>query len=149
MLSQIRLFLKEQSDQGLHCLPFCLHLLEAFLCGRNILFEFQDNCCNFLGCPVFFLQNFLYINSVWYCPFYPILTCISPLVNIWVGCLERMKLKLLILMRYWPTVRALKWILKCTHGSALSDFERQSAPFRNCSRPRRNIVVFQVPCRKK
>ena len=23
--------LKEQSDQGLHCLPFCLHLLEALL----------------------------------------------------------------------------------------------------------------------
>ena len=27
--TQIRLLLKEQSDQGLHCLPFHLHLLDA------------------------------------------------------------------------------------------------------------------------
>ena len=26
--TQIRLFLEEQSDQGLHCLPFCLHRLD-------------------------------------------------------------------------------------------------------------------------
>ena len=29
-----------QSDQGLHCLPFCLHLLNALLYGRATLFEF-------------------------------------------------------------------------------------------------------------
>ena len=25
---------KEQSDRGLHCLPFCLHLLDALLIGK-------------------------------------------------------------------------------------------------------------------
>ena len=30
--------LKEQSDQDLHCLPFCLHLLEALLYNKSILF---------------------------------------------------------------------------------------------------------------
>ena len=34
MQTQIRLVLKEQSDQGLHCLPFCLHLLDALLYGN-------------------------------------------------------------------------------------------------------------------
>ena len=29
--TQIRLLLKEQSDQGLHCLPFHLYLLDEFL----------------------------------------------------------------------------------------------------------------------
>ena len=29
--TQIRLLLEEQSDQGLHCLPFCLHRLDALL----------------------------------------------------------------------------------------------------------------------
>ena len=29
--SQIRLLLQEQSDQGSHCLPFHLHLLEVLL----------------------------------------------------------------------------------------------------------------------
>ena len=29
--TQIRLLLKEQSDQGEHCLPFNLHLLDALL----------------------------------------------------------------------------------------------------------------------
>ena len=27
--TQIRLLLEEQSDQGLHCLPFCLHRLDS------------------------------------------------------------------------------------------------------------------------
>ena len=31
--TQIRLLLEEQSDQGLHCLQFCLHLLNALLYG--------------------------------------------------------------------------------------------------------------------
>ena len=29
--TQIRLLLEEKSDQGLHCLQFCLHQLEALL----------------------------------------------------------------------------------------------------------------------
>ena len=37
--TQIRLLLEEQSDQGLHCLPFRLHLLDALLYGRATLFE--------------------------------------------------------------------------------------------------------------
>ena len=32
--TQIRLLLEEQSDQGLHCLPFRLHRLESLLYGR-------------------------------------------------------------------------------------------------------------------
>ena len=32
--TQIRLLLKEQSDQGLHCLPFRLHRLDSLLYGR-------------------------------------------------------------------------------------------------------------------
>ena len=30
---------EEQSDQGLHCLSFPLHLLDSFLYGRVTLFE--------------------------------------------------------------------------------------------------------------
>ena len=32
--TQIRLLLEEQSNQGLHCLPFRLHRLDSLLCGR-------------------------------------------------------------------------------------------------------------------
>ena len=32
--TQIKLLLEEQSDQGLHCLPFRLHLLDSLLYGR-------------------------------------------------------------------------------------------------------------------
>ena len=32
--TQIRLLLEEQSDQGLHCLPFRLHRLDSVLYGR-------------------------------------------------------------------------------------------------------------------
>ena len=32
--TRIRLFLEEQSDQGLHCLPFRLHRLDSLLYGR-------------------------------------------------------------------------------------------------------------------
>ena len=38
--TQIRLLLEEQSDQGLHCLQFHLHLLEALLYGKTTLFQF-------------------------------------------------------------------------------------------------------------
>ena len=32
--TQIRLLLEEQSDQGLHFLPFCLHRLDSLPYGR-------------------------------------------------------------------------------------------------------------------
>ena len=32
--TQIRLLLEEQSDQGLHCLPFCLHRLDSLVYGK-------------------------------------------------------------------------------------------------------------------
>ena len=35
--------LKEQSDQDLHCLPFCLHLLEALQHCKIKLFYIKDN----------------------------------------------------------------------------------------------------------
>ena len=38
--TQIRLLLEEQSDLGLHCLQFRLHLLGALLFGKAILFKF-------------------------------------------------------------------------------------------------------------
>ena len=38
--TQIRLLLEEQSDQGLHCLPFNLHILGKKLFGLATLFEF-------------------------------------------------------------------------------------------------------------
>ena len=31
---------REQSDQGLHCLPFCLHLRDTFHKGKATLFNF-------------------------------------------------------------------------------------------------------------
>ena len=37
--TQIRPLLEEQTDQGMHCLPFCLHLLRQFstaLCEYNV-----------------------------------------------------------------------------------------------------------------
>ena len=55
--AQIRLLLKErsdlqeQSDQGLHCLPFRLHLVGALLYGKANLFTFYDNY--FLGVQMF------------------------------------------------------------------------------------------------
>ena len=33
---------KEQSDQGLHCLPFRLHYLDKFLYGKSTLFMFKE-----------------------------------------------------------------------------------------------------------
>ena len=39
--TQIRLLLEEQSDQGLHCLPFCVHSLDALFCGKTTLFKFR------------------------------------------------------------------------------------------------------------
>ena len=38
----------EQSDQGLHCLPFCLHLFDALLYGEATLFECYGDFRNFL-----------------------------------------------------------------------------------------------------
>ena len=35
-LNKIRLLLEIQSDQGLYCLPFCMHLLETFLYCSNV-----------------------------------------------------------------------------------------------------------------
>ena len=37
---QIRQFLEEQSDQGLHWLQFRLYLLDALLYGKTIVFKF-------------------------------------------------------------------------------------------------------------
>ena len=38
--TQIRLLLEEPSDQCLHCLQFRLHLSDALLFGKAILFKF-------------------------------------------------------------------------------------------------------------
>ena len=33
--------------QGLHCLPFCLHLFDAFLSGEAAFFKFQGGYSKF------------------------------------------------------------------------------------------------------
>ena len=55
--TQIRLLLMEQSDQGLLCLLFCLHLLNTILHCKIRLFQLWDNYGNYFRCPNFF--NFL------------------------------------------------------------------------------------------
>ena len=51
--TQIRLLLEEQSDQGLHCLQFRLHLLGALLFSKAILFKFWGDYSKFLGVRIF------------------------------------------------------------------------------------------------
>ena len=48
---------EERSDQGLHCLPFLLHLLDSLLYYRATLFKFSDNYSNFSGVRIF--RNFM------------------------------------------------------------------------------------------
>ena len=44
MQTQIRLLIEEQSDQGLHCLLFHLHLFDKICLSLASLFEFlEDN----------------------------------------------------------------------------------------------------------
>ena len=38
--TQIRLLLEEQSDRGLHCLLFCLHVFDKIPSGLAFLLEF-------------------------------------------------------------------------------------------------------------
>ena len=51
--TQIRLLLMEQSDQGLFCLLFCLHLLNTILHCKIQLFQLLDNYGNYFRCPNF------------------------------------------------------------------------------------------------
>ena len=51
--TQIRLLLMEQSDQGLLCLLFCLHLLNTILHCKIQLFQLLDNYGNYFRCPNF------------------------------------------------------------------------------------------------
>ena len=53
MQTQIRLLLMEQSDQGLLCLMFCLHLLNTILHCTIQLFQLWDNYGNYFRCPNF------------------------------------------------------------------------------------------------
>ena len=43
--------LEEQSDQGLHCLHFSLHLLEVLLCKRTFVSKFRVITADFV-CPI-------------------------------------------------------------------------------------------------
>ena len=47
--TQIRLLLEEQSDQGLHCLLYHLHILETFLCCKANWLEFYGDYSNIFG----------------------------------------------------------------------------------------------------
>ena len=51
--TKIRLLLKKQSDQVLHCLPVHQRLLDASMQCYIKLFYFQDNYGNCLRCPKF------------------------------------------------------------------------------------------------
>ena len=51
--TQIRLLLEEQSDQGLHCLRFPLHILDALLNGKGTLFERHLAVTNFSRVQIF------------------------------------------------------------------------------------------------
>ena len=51
--TKIRLLLKKQSDQGLRCLPFHQHLLDALMQCYIKIFYFYDNYGNCLRCPKF------------------------------------------------------------------------------------------------
>ena len=51
--TKIRLLLKKQSDQGLHCLPFHQHLLDVLMQCYIKIFYFYDNYGNCLRCPKF------------------------------------------------------------------------------------------------
>ena len=42
---------EEQSDQGLHCLPFRLHRLDSLLYGKATQFKFYSDYNKFFGCP--------------------------------------------------------------------------------------------------
>ena len=42
---------QEQSDQGLHCLPFRLHRLDSLLYGRATQFKLYSDYNKFFGCP--------------------------------------------------------------------------------------------------
>ena len=48
--TQIRLLLEEQSDQGLHYLQYCLHLLGALFCGKTSFFNFRMITAKFRPC---------------------------------------------------------------------------------------------------
>ena len=51
--TQIRLLLEEQSDQGLHCLPFRLHRLDSLLYGKLNSSNFRVITTNVLGVRIF------------------------------------------------------------------------------------------------
>ena len=54
--TQIRLLLEEQSDQGLHCLLFYLHLFDEFPKGLASFLEFKVDYSKFSG--VWKFRNF-------------------------------------------------------------------------------------------
>ena len=51
-ISVALLLLEEQSDQGLHCLPFPLNLLDPLLCSKTILFKFKADYSIFSGVQI-------------------------------------------------------------------------------------------------
>ena len=50
----------EQSDQGLHCLPFRLHLLDSLLYGTATFVQFKDNYSKFSGVRIFMIFTDFY-----------------------------------------------------------------------------------------
>ena len=53
MLTQIRLLLEEQSDQGIHCFPLPLQLLDALLHCQTKCYNFSIIKVIILGVPSF------------------------------------------------------------------------------------------------
>ena len=61
MQTQIRLLLQENSDQGLHCLSFQLHLWTNFSMKKHISLYFRVITANILGVQKLGLLQYMYV----------------------------------------------------------------------------------------
>ena len=71
-VDQMRLLLEEQFDQGLHCLPFCLHLLGAYSVIKPKCSTFRIITAKFSGVRIF---SFFTVVCKLYCTEKPSLLC--------------------------------------------------------------------------
>ena len=67
--TKITLFLKEQSDQSLHCLPFYLHFWRYYAVAKPHFSNFRITIAIFSGVLIFL------ILTVTYCPMVPQINC--------------------------------------------------------------------------
>ena len=58
--------LKDQSDQGLHCLPFCI-FLDTLLFGQTAMFSVFFECLKFVDFYSLFFFSFFFSPIFWLC----------------------------------------------------------------------------------